>query len=37
MHAVTNSYLEDIAKYQKGIFNELDGRIKKLVKQTENL
>ncbi len=37
MHAVTNSYLEDIAKYQKGIFNEIDGRIQKIVKHTEKL
>lgn len=37
LHATTNSHLEDIVKLQKGIFNEIDGRILKIVKNTEKL
>lgn len=37
LHATTNSHLEDIVKLQKGIFNEIDGRILKITKNTEKL
>lgn len=37
LHATTNSHLEDIVKLQKGIFNEIDGRILKIAKNTEKL
>ena len=36
-HAISNSYLEDIAKYSKAMSRELEGRMQKLVDNTSRL